>query len=426
MTSVFRGAPWLIVLAGLCPALLSAQGRRPAAPPSVVVIENITVIDVEAGLARAGQRIVIRGDSIAAVGPVSAAKPSDATRTIDGTGLFAIPGLVDHHVHLSAGMEPALARAVRGGVTLVQAMAGDNRIAGNLARAVHAREIVGPEIAYASVMAGPGFFTDQRFIAAGAGYAPGTAPWAQAVTALTDLPTAVAAARGSGAEVLKVYAMMDGPLVAALTAEAHRQGMRVVAHATVFPARPSELVAAGVDVLTHVPYLSWQGLPSVPAADAWNRRNGPYATTPPDGPAITALLQAMAAAGSHLEPTLWVFHRTPADSVLQRWSMAVVAASHGLGIPMVAGTDGLIDGDSTALPNIHKELELLVQAGLSPAQALASATIIPARLMGRGRTHGVLAAGRVADLVLLDANPLEQIGHTTRIRQVIRRGAEVP
>jgi imidazolonepropionase-like amidohydrolase len=415
-----------LVLLGGAAMPLAAQGGRPAAPPRVVVIENITVIDVEAGLARAGQRIVIRGDSIAAVGPVSEAAPSDATRTIDGTGLFAIPGLVDHHVHLAGRMEGPLERAVRGGVTLVQALAGDNRIAGNLARAVHAREIVGPEIAYASVMAGPGFFTDPRFIGAGAGYAPGTAPWAQAVTALTDLPVAIAAARGSGAEVLKVYAMMSGPLVAALTREAHRQGMRVVAHGTVFPARPSELVAAGVDVLTHVPYLSWQGLTWVAADEAWNRRNGPYTTTPPDGPVMTELLQAMAAAGTHLEPTLWVFHRTAADSALQRWSMAVVGAAHRLGIPMVAGTDGLIDANSTALPNIHKELELLVRAGLSPAQALASATIVPARLMSRGRTHGLLAAGRVADLVLLDANPLERIGHTTRIRQVIRRGVVIP
>jgi imidazolonepropionase-like amidohydrolase len=202
--------------------------------------------------------------------------------------------------------------------------------------------------------------------------------------------------------------------------------MRVVAHATVFPARPTELVAAGVDLLTHVPYLSWQGAEFVQAADAWNRRNGPYAKVPTDGPAITEMLRAMAAAGTHLEPTLWVFHRAPADSVLQRWSREVTRLAVAAGIPIVAGTDGLIEADSTALPNIHKELELLVRAGLSPAQALASATIVPARLMGRGRTHGLLAAGRVADLVLLEANPLEQIGHTTRIRQVIRRGAVIP
>ncbi|MCL4865335.1 MAG: hypothetical protein KJZ47_05535, partial [Gemmatimonadales bacterium] len=214
------------------PSLVAQGGRTPA--PRVLVIENVSVVDVDAARVRPGQRIVVRGEAIAAVEPVAAPAPTDVTATIDGTGLFATPGLVDHHVHLTAGMEEALERAARGGVTLVQALAGDNRVAGYLALAVRSGRIKGPEIAYASVMAGPNFFTDPRFISAGAGYAPGTAPWVQAVTAESDLPTAVAAARGSGAEVLKLYAMIDSALVAGLTGEAHRQGMRVVAHSTVF------------------------------------------------------------------------------------------------------------------------------------------------------------------------------------------------
>lgn len=403
-------------------APLAAQGGRPAAPPRVLVLEGATVVDVEAATVHPGRRVVIRGDSIAAVEPVSAPPPADATRTVDAAGLFVIPGLTDHHVHLGAGMERQLERAVRGGVTLVQALAGDNRAAGNLARAVQARELAGPEIAYASVMAGPGFFTDPRFIGASLGYRPGAAPWMQAVTAETDLVTAVAAARGSGAEVLKLYAMMDGPLVAAVTREAHRQGMRVVAHGTVFPARPSELVAAGVDLLTHAPYLSWEGAPVLAADDAWRRRDGPYATTPPDGPALATVIRAMATAGTAFEPTLWVFNRSPADSVLQRWALAVTRAADAAGIPIVAGTDGLLGADTTALPNVHAELELLVQAGLSPGRALAAATTVPARFMGRAASHGRVAPGYVADLVLLAANPLDDIRATTRIRYVVRRG----
>jgi len=404
---------------------LAAQAPRPQ-PARTLVIENVSVVDVEAGTTRAGQRIVLRGDSIVAVEPSSTPAPGNATRTIDGTGLFAIPGLVDHHVHLSAGMEATLERATRGGVTMVQALAGDNRIAGYLAVAVRSGRVKGPEIAYASVMAGPGFFTDPRFISAGAGYTPGTAPWAQAVTAETDLATAVAAARGSGAEVLKLYAMMDSALVARLTGEAHRQGMRVVAHGTVFPARPAELVAGGVDVLSHAPYLSWQGAPTIRAEDAWDRREGPYATVAPDGAALGAVVNAMARAGTHLEPTLWVFSRNPADTLLQRWAATITRAARRAGVPILAGTDGLIDGDATALPNIHKEMALLVEAGLTPAQALAAATRVPARLMGRGATHGLVAPGRVADLVLLEGNPLVDIANTTRIRMVIRRGEVLP
>lgn len=414
----------------LCGAALTAvpgaaaQRERPATPPPVLLIENVAVVDVIGGTLVPGQRVVIRGDTIAAVDPVSTPAPA-ATRTIDGTGLVVIPGLVDHHVHLTPGSDSALARAVRGGVTLVQAMAGDNRTAGELSRAIAAGERPGPEIAYASVMAGPGFFTDPRFIGASEGFTPGQAPWMQAVTAATDPVAAVAAARGSGAEVLKLYAMIDGGLAAALVREAHRQGMRVVAHGTVFPARPSDLVAAGVDLLTHAPYLSWEGLPAVPAADAWNRRLGPYRTVAPDGGAISSLVRQMQAAGTALEPTLWVFHRDTADSLLQRWAREVTGRAHAAGVPILAGTDGLIDRDPSALPNIHRELALLVEAGLSPAAALAAATIVPARFMGRGETHGVVAPGRVADLVLLEANPLADIAATTRIRAVIRRGIPV-
>lgn len=409
---------------GTTAAPLPAQDR-PAQAPRLVLIENVSVVNVAAGTLATSHRILIRGDSITAVEPMGSPAPADATQTLDGSGLYAIPGLVDHHVHLTPNMDSALVRAVRGGVTMVQAMAGDNRVAGNYARAVLAGELRGPEIAYASVMAGPNFFADPRFQNAGLGYAPGLAPWAHAVTAGTNAPIAVAGARGSGAEVLKVYAMMDAPLVQGLTDEAHRQGMRVVAHGTVFPARPSELVTAGVDILTHVPYLSWEAATQITPEDSWNRRNGPYSAISADAPAMRALLRRMAERGTWLEPTLWVFHRSPQDTLIQRWGREVTRAAHEAGVRILAGTDGLIGPGADAVPNLHAELELLVQSGLSPAAALATATINPARAMGRGATHGLVAAGRVADLLLLEANPLEDISATRAIRHVIRRGEVV-
>lgn len=223
----------------------------------------------------------------------------------------------------------------------------------------------GPEISYASVMAGPAFHEDPRFQGAALGYASGEAPWMQAVTAMTSLVTAVAMATGTGAEALKLYAMMEAPVVVALTAEAHQQGMRVVAHGTVFPARSSELVAAGVDVLTHAAYLSWEGAPTIRDTDSWDRMKGPYDTVRPDG---------------------------------------------------------LIGDGRRDLPNIHGEMAALVKAGLSPAQALAAATVTPARLMRHEATHGAVAPGHVADLVLLTADPLADIAATREIRWVVRKG----
>lgn len=422
--SLFLAAICPAVFLGAEPAAVLAQGR-PASPPRVLVVSHATVVDVATGALLPDQRLVIRGDTIVTVQAMSAPAPSNASQTIDATGLFVMPGLVDHHVHLTPNMDSALVRAVRGGVTMVQALAGDNRVAGHYARAVIAGELKGPEFAYASVMAGPNFFADPRFQNAGLGYAPGLAPWAHAVTAGTNAPIAVAGARGSGAEVLKVYAMMDAPLAQRLTDEAHRQGMRVVAHGTVFPARPSELVAAGVDILTHVPYLSWEAATQITPEDAWNRRNGPYTAISADSPAMRALLRQMAEHGTWLEPTLWVFHRSPEDTLIQRWGREVTRAAHEAGVRLLAGTDGLIGPGADAVPNLHAELELLVQSGLSPAAALAAATINPARAMGRGATHGLVAAGRVADLLLLEANPLEDISATRAIRHVIRRGEVV-
>ena len=133
-------------------------------------------------------------------------------------------------------------------------------------------------------------------------------------------------------------------------------------------------------------------------------------------------IAAMKRAGTFLEPTLFVFARNADETVVNHWSAALTRKARDAGIPIIAGTDGLIGADTTSLPNIHRELQHLVNAGLTPAEALAAATIVPARAMHRERTHGVIATGRVADIVLLEANPLDSISATTRIRQVVLRG----
>ena len=404
-------------------ALTTSVARQPR--PRVLVIDSISVIDVAAGRVDSDRRIVIRGDTIAAVQSVRETLPSPVDQYVNGRGAFAIPGLTDHHVHLDAGMDRQLQQAARGGVTMVQNMAGDNRVVGEYARRVIAKQLIGPEIAYVSVMAGPDFFVDPRFIGASVGFVPGAAPWMQAVTAETDVRTAVAAARGSGAEVLKLYAMIDSALAARLIAEAHRQGMTVTSHGTLFPARPLQLVQSGVDVLTLAPYLSWQGATEVRAQDAFDRRKGPYATVPVNGPVIATLLSAMQRATTYLEPTLFVFARQANETDVNEWARAITRKARDAGVSLLAGTDGLIDRDSTALPNVHRELQLLVEAGLTPREALAAATTTAARAMKRERTHGAIAAGFVADVVLLEANPLEDIRATTRIRQVVVRGRAV-
>jgi imidazolonepropionase-like amidohydrolase len=107
----------------------------------------------------------------------------------------------------------------------------------------------------------------------------------------------------------------------------------------------------------------------------------------------------------------------------QRWDVSrrIVKALHAAGAPILAGTDAPMPLVYPGF-SLHKELELLVESGLSPAEALRAATLGPAEFLGLSESTGSIAVGKRADLVLLDANPLRQIGNTQRIRAVVLNG----
>jgi hypothetical protein len=151
--------------------------------------------------------------------------------------------------------------------------------------------------------------TDPRVTASSVGFRPGEAPWNRAITAETDLTRAVAEARGSGARAIKLYAALDGATVRRIGQEAQRQNIRVIAHATVFPAKPSDLIAAGAKYLAHAPYLVWEGMP--PSTDYTKRAHGDFGAVPADGPVITRILRSMKNNDVALNPTLWFFAEGP-------------------------------------------------------------------------------------------------------------------
>ena len=303
-------------------------------------------------------------------------------------------------------------------------LASDTRATGDLSRAVIAGEkSPDPSIYYSALMAGPAFFDDPRVLAASVGHAAGEAPWMQAVPSETDHIRAVARSKGTGATAIKLYAALDGQLASRIIDEAKRQGLRTVAHATVFPGKPSELVDAGVDILAHTPYLIWEASP--PTDSFQLRGRGDFVHVPPNSPVIERLLQRMHDRGTMLNPTLWIFAESQRpDSVTalrSPWMYAVNKRAWQLGIPIVAGTDGLFSRDS--LPTIHRELELLVtKAGLTPLAAITSATRNGARAIGIEKTYGTLEVGKTADLLLLAGNPADDIRNTRRIRVVVKSG----
>jgi len=416
------------LLLSTAPAAVQRGGPR---RPAVLVVRDVTLIDGTGAAATPHVTIVARDGVIASIGEAGVDVPADAT-VVDGAGKVAIPGLFDAHVHVTGSTHAAavdeLERALAGGVTSVWDMAGDARMASELAREASAGEIRAPTVYYVALMAGPPFFTDPRVLGASRGFEPGTAPWAQAATAATDLPRAVAAARGTGASSLKLYAALDGDLVRRITAEARVQGLRVVAHATVFPAKPGDLVDAGVTMLAHAAYLVWEGTPA--STDYTKRASGDFAGVAPDSPAIERLLASMREKSVALNPTLWVLGERQADDAVNRartpWMYAVTRRANALGVPIVAGTDGLTDRARDPLPMLHHELELLVtRAGLTPMQALQSATQNAARAIGVEGVRGTIEAGKAADLLLLDASPLDDITNTRKIHAVIKDGRAI-
>lgn len=422
---IHRSITLVLLLAAACVALVAGQPER-AAPPSLL-IRNVTLWDGTGGPSRPGVDVFVRDGRVASVG---AGLTERAELTLDGEGLWLLPGLTDAHVHLSgmpwAERTAQLKRVLQGGVTALYDVASDLRNTSDLARAALVGEIDAPTIYYAALFAGPPFFTDPRVIATTRGYArPGDAPWNREIAPDTDLVRAVAEARGAGATSIKLYAALDAPTVKRIGEEAARQDVRLIAHATVFPAKPSDLVAAGVKYLAHSAYLVWEGMP--PSTDFSKRARGDFESVPVDGPAMTKLLQAMKDNDVALNPTLWIFAEGPASrdelsAARTKWMFAVTRRAQDMGVTLAAGVDSLMTAGEP-LPMLHKELEVMVNgAGLTPAQALIAATRGAAHAIGVDNQRGTVEPGKVADLLLVAGDPTADIRNTRNIRYVIKDG----
>lgn len=418
------------------------DGRRSAIPSAAWVrlreglaLTHATLIDGTGAPPRPGMTVVVRDGKIAAIMPDGGALPADVTER-DVAGGFVLPGLIDAHVHLATSpsgvdrrdrTERRLKNALLGGVVGVRDMAGDSRALADLARAAAAGDIVSPEIRFAAVMAGPAFFDDPRVMSSSAGMAPGSAPWARAITPKTDLRQVIAEARGTGATAVKLYAELDGALAKRIATEAHRQGLKVWSHLVLVPARPSEVVASGADVVSHSLFAVWEASPLID----YRSRGQVDLSIRPDHPAILRLFAEMRRLNLIFDPTLFV---SRADSAASDTSMArrrevrageIVRAAHAAGVRIAAGTDGMGNDVDGSLPNLHTEMALLVeQGGLTPMEAIVAATRTSAEAAGLGATHGTIAVGKAADLLVLKpgADPIADIRNTRQIGFVVRRG----
>jgi imidazolonepropionase-like amidohydrolase len=406
-----------------------------------VVLSDATVIDGTGAPPVAGRTVVVEQGRIAAIFATGSRALPASARVIDLKGKFLLPGFIDSHVHVAtdpAGSDrnapESLRRALLGGVTSVRDMAGDAIALQALAAKSRPADAEMPRLYYVALVAGPSFFNDPRTRASAHGGTPGELPWLRAITPDADIAAVVRDARATGATAIKIYADLSADLVAGVTAEAHRQGLKVWSHSTVFPANAVDATAAGVDAISHAIYLYWAAIPDPPRhyADRVPPRSA-YDSVAADGPAMRALYASMRERGTVFDATLFVaeqFERSRGAAFglvdpprAAQWAYDATRAAKNAGVAVSAGTDGFVPERGDGRPNVHREMELLVRkAGFTPLEAITAGTLNGARALGASDSLGTIAVGKLADLVVLSASPAADITNTRRVLMVFRGG----
>eukprot|EP00164_Ancoracysta_twista_P002223 GFYU01002937.1.p1 GENE.GFYU01002937.1~~GFYU01002937.1.p1 ORF type:complete len:500 (-),score=134.13 GFYU01002937.1:99-1598(-) len=460
------------------------QSGTPLGNKPYVALVNVTVIDGSSTNADSVTRnaaLIMQGRNIVDIIPSAHFAGSEyahmSTMVIQGRNRVVMPGLIDSHVHVSSEwpqedeeVRGLLRFALHGGITTVRDMGGDVVFLSPYANAAKVDAIASPSMYYSALIGGPSFFDDPRTQQASHGGVAGALPWLRALTTDTNVTAAVQEAKEIGVTGLKIYANLEPPLVAKITAEAHRQGLKVWCHSSIFPSRPSDQVRAGVDVMSHSAYLVWEAAEPMPTSYK-ARKDGDYKNIPFHHPKVLALLESMRDASIILDATVYVFTefedsmsidapmatpstiglRKPSQSPakltrdymrrlhlsshmsddedhnhrMSEWTFNVTALAHSMGVSVAAGTDDMGHPDEDAYPKIHKELELLVtKCGFTPLEAIKAATSVAARAIGIDQHVGTVQKDMTADLVVLKegADPTQDITDTTKIDMVFKHG----
>jgi imidazolonepropionase-like amidohydrolase len=409
---------WILTCAA---ALMAAT--RPAYPQTrPLAITGATVIDVTTGARRTGLTVLTRGDRIAAIGPRIAIPPG-ATR-VNGKGKFLIPGLWDMHTHHQGTGAECLDLFVAKGVIGTRDMGGDADFILPLRERVRSGAILGPEIVASGPMlddAPPGFPYRRR-----------TTNAREAIEAVRDL-------KGLGVDFIKVHDHTPREVFFAIAAEAPKVGLPFAGHVP-SAVTVEEAAGAGMRSIEHLAnYRVFDECSTgdtyslsdcarlfdkLAAKGVWETPTMAFSQTIPDVFSGAPLKHAEYASDSLLALTRDNINHSHIDPktldklrFANRLSLQAIHDLHARGNRFLAGCDGLVPGFC-----LHDELEWLTKAGFSPLDALQTATINPARFLGRETSQGTVEAGKRADLLLLDADPLVDIRNTSRISAVIVRG----
>jgi len=383
----------------LCLQATFARAQTPEPGQVTLVITDVTVIDATGSPPQTDRTVVIAGDHIKAIVNASAlaALPGSA-RIISGRGRFLIPGLWDMHVHLS---ENQLSALVAYGVTGVRDMGNVlSNVDGWRAR-ISAGVLVGPDIS----RVGP--------ILNGKSFGPAQV----AITDAAEARVAVRLLKQAGVDAIKIHSALPRDAYFALADEAKKQSIRFVGHVPPW-ITIEEASDAGQASIEHIEMLYDRNPPVKAdlAPDVFARlvRNNTSYT-----PTLVAFRGS--ADSANIDPALLAKH-PEIPSVRKKLFgefLGLVGMMNRAGVNLLAGTDLGVKWIAPGR-SLHEELALLVHAGLTPMQSLQAATRNPAHFLGANA--GTVEPGKLANLILLDSNPLKDIRNTTRIEGVILKG----
>lgn len=396
-------------------AFAQASGKLPQAPgktrPAPLVFHHVTVIDATGAPARADMTVIVSGQHIVALGKSGRVRIPAGAQVIDATGKFLLPGLWDMHVHLSYYGEAAFPLLVAGGVTGVRDMGGDLTQIDNWRREIAAGARMGPRIIRSGAFVdGPKKMDAFR------------AAITSVVTTDREARQIVRLLKGRGVDFIKTHSRLPRDAYFAAVDEARRQGLTVAGHLPpgVTAAAASD---AGVRSIEHIESLM-EDVMYLDHAERDRRFQGVLDELA--GARGAALYPRLVRNQTWIVPTIMTKLRI-GGAVFQRKFNPVIKALHEAGVGLLAGTDFSFEsGGMRPGLDLHEELALFVEAGMSPMQALQTATLNPAKFLKLSKTHGTIERGKVADLLLLDANPLDNIRNTQRISAVVFGGRYLP
>ena len=386
-----------------------------------------TLIDGTGKPATPNAVVLIEGDRIVAAGPRSTVKIPDGAKIVDVTGKFLLPGLWDMHAHFyQSEFGPTYLAA---GITTARDVGNDIEFATALRDAAKEKRGLGPRMLLAGYIDGKN--EDHSFDVQ--------------VETPEEARAAVQRYKDAGYEQIKIRDNVKLETLKVICAEAHRLGMTVTGHVP-DTMNALQAVEAGMDQLSHLNYVLTGFFPK-------RDRSSPPVMINLNAPNVTNALNFFKEHGTVIDPTDAVLElmlrpmnmpietfepgvtKVPAELKVQinkkgqaadqaeglRMVLDVflklIGALHRAGVPIVAGSDVGVPAHT-----LHRELELYVKAGMTPLEAIQAATIVPARVMKVDTEVGTIERGKRADLIVLDANPLDNISNIRKSRFVVTQG----